>query len=223
MSLYQQAAAATAEKKTTAKKAKKSTTWLVGESESDKKVANSVSELNELNAKKKAIDAKMSVHKTNVLMHARSSFFSSYADMGVFPETPMLVQNEKGQKCTFVVQDRSAQYQCKQEQLETLIQILGEDAARGMVAEETTFAFQRSAMMNEATQAVIEKHLSAAIAELTEAGAIEGFEDVLDVSQKSAFKPGTLQRLSVICGNDTVKMKQVMDAMGSSAVNYIKV
>lgn len=222
MSLFQQAAAATAEKATVKKAAKKSTTWLVGSSEKDLKIAKSVAELCQLNAKKKAIDAKMAVHKTAVLGHARSSFFSTYAENGVFPETPMLVQNEDGQKVTFVVQDRSSQYAVKPEQLLALSQLLGGDAANELVAQEVTFAFQRSAMMNPEVQSVIEKHLEAAINELAEAGKIDGIEDVLDVEQKTAFKPGTLQRLSIICGNDTTKMRQVVDAMGSAAVQYIK-
>ncbi len=222
MSLFAQAAEATKKKSTGPKKSKKSTTWMVGGGESSEKVAKSVDELVQLAADRKAIEAKEKVHKANVLKHARGCFFESYASDSVFPETPMLVQNQDGKKVTFVVQDRSSQYQCKQEQLEALIQILGEDAARDMVAEEVKFGFQRDAMANPEVQGILEKHLGAAIAELQEAGTIESFEDVLDVENRTAFKPGTLQRLALICGADAVKMRQVMDAMGSSAVNYIK-
>jgi len=168
-------------------------------------------------------NARALLHRHPVIKHAKAEFFSTYADNGVFPETPMLVQNQDGEKCTFVVQDRSSQYQCKQEQLEQLILLLGEDAARNMVAEEIRFGFQREAMINPKIQSVLERHLNSAIEELTEAGVIEGFQDVLEVEQKTAFKPGTLQRLSQICGADSTKMRQVMDAMGSSAVQYIKV
>jgi hypothetical protein len=224
MSLFQKAAEASSKKSSkTASKSKKSTTWLVGAAESDRNVSKAVKVLNELNADKKAIDAKMKVHKTIVQKHARGQFFDTFAANGVFPETPMLVQNEDGEKVTFVVQDRSSQYRCKQEQLEMLIELLGPDAARGMVIEETTFSFHREALVRPEVKSVIEKHLEAAISELMGEGHIESFEDVLDVEQKTAFKPGTLQRLAAICGNDSVKMRRTFEALGSSATNFIKV
>jgi hypothetical protein len=221
MSLFAQAKEAKAIKSKAPKSKKKSTTWMVGSGESEAKVAKAVSELKSLNAEKKAIDAKMKVHNTVVKTHARSEFFETFAANGVFPETPMKVQNDEGEAVTFVVQDRSTQYEAKAEQLGALEQILGEDGARDMIGEETRFSFQRDAMMNPDVMAILEQHLEAAIAQLTEAGLIEGFEDVLDVNTRTAFKPGTLQRLALICGKDAVKMRQVMDAMGSSAPNYV--
>ena len=224
MSLFTKAKEANSAKQSSSvKKPKKSTTWIVGDGESQSKVSKAVGELRKLNAEKKAVDAKMEVFKTVCKTYAREQFFSTYADNGVYPETPMKVQNSEGESVTYVVQDRSTQYPAKPEQVEMLQRILGEDGASEMVGTETTFAFQRSAMMNPELMPILERHLEAAIAEASESGLIEGFEDVLEVTERTAFKPGTLQRLAMICGSDSVKMRQVMDAMSSAAPNYILV
>ena len=45
----------------------------------------------------------MSVHKTVLLNFAQESFFTQYADTGVFPETPMKVQNSNGENVSLDV------------------------------------------------------------------------------------------------------------------------
>lgn len=211
-------------KKTETKKPKskkKATTWVAGDPNGDK-VAGAVHEMVELTAQKKAIEAKMGAHKTIVLKFAHQRFFEAFADLGVFPETPMVVQNSDGEKVTYVVQDRSAQYGVKDEQMEALISLLGQDAAENLVAEETTFKFAREPMMRPEVQEILEKHLESAITEMHESGALNEDEDLLDVDVRKAFKPGTLQRIAQICGRDTNRMAQFIDIMGSSAVRYVK-
>lgn len=207
----------------TTKAKKKSTVWSVGSDEKGEALAESVKTLVELNAKKKAIDAKMGVHKTAVNKHARAEFFNHLAQNGVMPETPMVVQNADGQKVTFVVQDRAHNTSVKPEVRDDLEDILGEDAVEGMIVEETRFAFQREAVLNPEILGVIEKHLESAVGELVEAGLIEDVEDLVDIEQVSAFRPGILAQLPQICGKDSTKIQETFDALGSATVSYVKV
>jgi len=219
--LFAKAQAKTETKATTKKK---STTWLVGDHGTDK-VANSVHALIELSGQAKAVEAKMSVHKTIVKDFAEKSYVRDYATVGVSPETPMVVQNQDGEKVTFVVQDRSSQYNVKNDQQEALIALLGEDAAAELLYTETSFGFSREILALPGVMEVIEKALENAIKKLIDNNVItpEQAEELLDVKSKTAFKPGTLDRLSIICGKDTTRIEQFLEIMGSSATRYVKV
>lgn len=213
-------------KKSEEPKKAKGVAWLAGDPAGDT-VAKSVKELVRLSAEAKAVEAKMGIHKTVVKKFAEERYISSYAEAGVGPETPMYVQNADGEKVTYVVQDRSGQYGVKDEQKEALAQLLGPDAVEGLLFDEVSFGFNRMIMLIPGVQEVIEKALEGAIkklttgpkAILTEAQA----EALLDVDQKTAFKPGTLDRLAVIVGQDTGRIKQFLEIMGSSATRYVKV
>jgi hypothetical protein len=211
------------EKTTSKAKPKKATTWVVGDKASEK-VAEAVAQMCSLSADAKAIAAKMKVHKAVVLPYAEGQFFSSYADIGVFPETPMVVQNGDGQKVTFVVQDRSQQYGVKDDQVEELVELLGEDAVEDLLYEETTIAFSREILAIEGVSEVIEAALERAINKMLKEGILDEEQagELIDPVEKRTFKPGTLQRLAVICGKDTTKMEEFVDAMGSSCTRYIK-
>jgi hypothetical protein len=221
MSLFANAAAAKKEVKKVKTPKKKATIWSVGDKDGDK-IAKAVGDLVDLNAQKKAVEAKMDIPKRMIAKHAEDCYVEAYADLGVPPETPMQVQNQDGAKVTYVVQDRSSQYGVKDEQVEALTQILGEDGAQDLLCSETTFAFQRSATTNPEIMGVIEKHLGNAVEELVEAGLVEGILDVIDPKEKMAFKPGTMDRLGMICGKNTSKIRKVLQALGSAAVRYIK-
>jgi hypothetical protein len=205
------------------KKVKKETIWNVGNPDEDK-VAASVHNLAELNAQKKTIDAKMKVHKTVVLSHAQSTFYEQYADLGVFPETPMKLQNRDGESVTFVVQERN-QYPVKDESVAALRQLLGEDGAAELVYEEQIFGFDRSILAKDGVMEILGKHLEAAEAELAETGTLTEEENanLLDCDVKRSYRPGVLQRLALIAGKNSSKMRQVCEALGSGCVQYVKV
>jgi hypothetical protein len=205
-----------------AAKPKKSTLWMAGATDQGKAVADALHHLTELDAQRKAIEAKMGIHKSIVSKFANENFVRDYADTSVFPETPMVVQNGDGEKVTFVVQDRSGQSAVKDEQKEALTQILGEDRALDLLVEETTFSFTREVLLKEGVMPILEKHLEAAIKDLTKKGLISEDEQLLDVEQAAHFRPGTIERLGLICGKDSVKMREVIEAMGSACVRYIK-
>lgn len=202
---------------------KKGVAWLVGDPMGDQ-VAKSVKELVRLDAEAKAIEAKMGVHKTVVKKYAEDRYVGDYAENGVSPDTPMYVQNGDGEKVTYVVQDRSGQYGVKPEQIDALNQLLGPDAAAGLLFEESRFSFNRLVMAIPGVQAAVEKALESAIEEMVGSGVLsqQQSEELLDVDQKTAFKPGTLDRLAVIVGRDTGRIKQFLEIMGSSATRYVR-
>jgi hypothetical protein len=224
MALFQKAVAKQESAKASAPK-KKSTVWLV---EKDSAESEAVSQLVELTGQSKAIEARMGVFKSAVKSFGEESYVRDFAFTGVSPETPMVVQNEKGEKVTFVVQDRSAQYDVKLEQQEALASLLGEDRAKELLFTEVTFGFNRDVLALPGVQEVIEAALERAVKKLMDDSAgkplltPEQAELLLDVKQKTAFKPGTLERLSLICGKDVVKIQGMLEIMGSSATRYVK-
>lgn len=223
MGLFAKAAGATKVEKT---KPRKSTTWVVGSSPEELAVGAAVHQLKELTAQAKAIDAKMELHKTVVKKHAERNFIKDYAELGVPPETPMEVQNADGEKCTYVVQDRSGQIALKADQVELLSEMLGEDAAKSLIFEETSFSLNRTVLAVPGVMPVIEKALESAIAELTKGKKPVLSEEVagelISASTKTALKPGVLDRVAEICGRDTTRMKQFLDAVGSICTRYVR-
>lgn len=220
-------AASSAPKTTT-----KQTMWLVGDTANDesKRVGAAVTALIALDREMDTLTAKANVHKAVVKRHADRSFVTDFAGAGVLPETPMVVQNDQGEKVTFVVQDRSSQYQVKADQIAALGDLLGADATTTLLYEETTFAFNRDIMAVPGVAEIVEKALETAVKKLTaerEGGKPILSEEhaalLLDAKTKTAFRPGTVERLPQICGRDTVKLTQMLEIMGSSCTRYVKV
>ncbi len=202
---------------------KKATTWVVGGHDTQD-VSEAVSELVKLEADAKAIEARMLLHKTVVKNYCEGRFVQDFASLGALPDTPMNVQNPDGHKVTYVVQDRSSQYKVKDDQIDALNQLLGEDAAAGLTYEEVALSFSRDLLAIPEVFEAIDKALDAAASKLVSKGIItEDEKDCLVVpDQKVSFRPHTLERLAEICGRDTVKMKQFLDIMGSSATRYVR-
>ena len=220
MSLFA-AAAEKVEKKPA--KAKKNTTWIVGDPEGDA-VAKAVHNLIELTAQGDAIAAKKRMAATIVLKVAKENHVRDFASLGVPPDTPMCVQNTDGEKVTFIVQDRSGQYAAKPEQVEIIAQLLGEDVASDLTYTETKLGFDRTILAIPGVSAAIEKSLQTAINKLvkTEKLTADQAGELIVASQKTAFKPGTLDRAASLCGQDVTRLAGMLNALGSSCVRYIK-
>jgi len=221
MSVFAKAAAAKKSVKAESGSKKKQTVWGVTDSS---KISAAVHELNVLAAQRKAIEAKQDVYKTQVLAFAKDRFYEDYAGNGMFPETPMRVQNHDGEAVTFVVQERN-QYGVKDESVDALTQILGEDAVKELLWEETVFGFNRDVLALDGVMDILGKHIESAIGELVESGVLDEEKAgvLLDAEVKRSFRPGVLQRLALIAGRNSSKMRAVCDAMGSSVVQYVKV
>lgn len=202
---------------------KKATTWVVG-GHGTEDVSKAVEELVHLEAQSKAIEAKMMLSKNVVKNFCEAKFVEDFASLGALPDTPMNVQNPEGLKVTYVVQDRSSQYKVKEDQLEALDQLFGADAAANLTFEEYTLSFNRVLLSIPEVYAAVDKALEKAVSKLVAEGVIQESEagELVQADKKTAFRPHTLERLSEICGRDTVKMKQFLDVMGSSATRYVK-
>jgi hypothetical protein len=198
---------------------KKSTVWMA-----DHNLSKVVHELTVLNAAKKSADAKIEVLKASVKKFAYANFVRDYVNRGSAPDSPMLVQNEDGEKLTFVAQDRGSQYDVKQEQKDALVDLLGEDAVEDILYVETTYNFNRELLCKPGVQDIVEKHLMAAIGELVETGTLSEAESesILDVKNKTSFKPGVFDRLTSICGRDVGRLTQFLDIASSSFTRYVK-
>lgn len=222
MSLFAAATEKTAKAKTA--KPKKNTIWVVGTSEEDLKVGIAVKTLVELSADEKALKAKMALQKAIVLKVAKKNHVRDFCDLGVQPDTPMKVQNADGLAVSYIVQDRSGQYAAKPEQIEVMVQLLGEDAAANLTYTETSLGFDRVILAIPGVSEAIEKSLMSAIKKMIKAEVLTGeqADELIVAKSKTAFKPGTLDRAALLCGNDTTKMSQFLDALSSSCTRYIK-
>lgn len=216
-------AKAAAKKESAPKAAKKSTTWAVGDPQGDK-VGLSVKELVRISGEMKALEAKKSLHSQVVSKHANASFIRDFAEAGVMPETPMKVVNADGDSVTFVVQDRGSQYALKDEQVEALEAVLGEDVVAGLVYDETTIQFNRSVMAVPGVSEALEAALEKAISGLVKKGVLDAdaADELVEAKVKRALKPGTLDRAASLVGNDQTRLAAFIDAMGSGCTKYIK-
>ncbi len=203
------------------KSAKKSTVWLVP---ADSKEGVAVKELTKLTREAKTIEAKMGVFKGTLKTYGEDKYVGDYVRDGVSPETPTVIQTPDGDKVTFVIQDRGGQYGVKEDQKEALADLLGADVAKDMLYEETSFGFNRDVLAMPGVMEIVEKALESATKKLVNEGVLteEQVEGLLDVSVKTAFKPGTLDRLVMLAGKDTNKVSQLLGIMGSSATRYVK-
>jgi hypothetical protein len=196
--------------------------WQVGEAQSG--LGKIVTDYVKVEQDIKALETKANVLKGQLKAEGSSRFVQDYAALGAHPETPMRLMNDAGESATFVVQDRGSQYGLKEDQITQLIQLLGEDAARGQIYEETTFSFNRDVLAVPGVLEEIAKALEVAQRSLVEAGTLKDdqAELLLDAKQKTAFKPGVLQRLGMICGQDVVRMERFLEIAGSSVTQYVK-
>jgi hypothetical protein len=213
-----------AAKKVESPKAKaKGVTWTAGDPNGDA-VAKAVKELVRLSASAKALDAQMGLHKNVVKKYADDRFVRQYAESGVIPDTPMTVVNNDGEKVTYVVQDRSAQYNVSDEQKEALTQLLGADSVESLLYEEMKFSFNRDILALPGVMDAVGSALESVGAALVAAGTLtqDQAESLLDSGKKVAFRPGTLDRVAHICGRDQTRIRTFLEIMGSSATRYVK-
>jgi hypothetical protein len=229
--LFTKATEKAAEKKPAAKRAK-GTAWEVGQTTEGMAVCTAVEELVKLDAKKKELDAQMKVRKGVVHRFAAAQHIADFAENGLPPDTPMKVMTAKGETVTFVVQDRSGQYKVSAEQEGALADLLGEDAAQSLLYTETSIGFERSILAKEGVGEAVEAALESAIAGLVEAGTLSEDQagELIQASQKTSFKPGTMDRMAEICGQGATtseekenRMTQFADIAGSSCTRYVKV
>lgn len=204
---------------------KKGVNWVCGASEQEKQVAESLTQIREISAEMKALDAKMGIHKDRVKAYGNQKFINEFASQGVLPDSPMKVVGSDGSSVTFVVQDRSSQYRVSDEQVEMLNVVVGSDVAESILYEETTFGFNRDILSIPGVSEVVEKALEAVAKKLVSSQVLTGEQAdmLIEADTKRAFKPGTLERAVLLTGDNKQNLSMFLDAMGSSCVRYVKV
>lgn len=219
-------AAAKQTKPTTPKR--KQTVWLTSDARDNGALGRAVHELVNSEAQKKALEAKCKIFKGVIGKFAEHNLVGNYADTGVPPETPLVVQNDDGEKVTYVVQDRSGQYAVKDDQREALEGLLGKERTEDLLYTETNFGFSRLIMSLPGVMEVVEEALEKAIKRLTDDRngkpilTEEQAGELLDVTQKVSLRPGIVERLAIVCGRDPVRIKQFLDIVGSHITRYVK-
>lgn len=200
---------------------KKGTKWVTGDPDGDA-VAKAIHEMVKIAAEEKALKGKKSMHETILKKEALRRFIEHIAEVGVSPDTPMHLMNTDGEKVSYIVQDRSGQYKVKPEQKEALEQILGAEATEDLLYEQISFSFNREAMMKPGVAEAVEKALEAVDKKLRASGKLSDEDVLVDADVKEAFKPGTIDRVGIICGSDTTKIRNFLEAAGPNCTRYIK-
>lgn len=184
-----------------------------------------VSDLVKLADEAKTIDGRMVMHKTRLKDFGERQIVAACVAEGKLPESTMLIRNADGLDVTFVLQDRSSQYGVKDDQVEALELFQTDPDAGELIGEETTFKFNREIMALPGVMQAVEKALEAAVKSLVKSNVITlgEAEDLIEADTKRAFRPGTLDRITEICGRDPGRLAAFLKIMGSSATRFIKV
>lgn len=203
---------------------KKATTWTVGTDPQQAQLEEAIHQLVTLKGEEKRIEAKMSPYKSLLKRYCEENFVRDFATSGYFPETPMQLVNQAGEKVTYVVQDRTETTAIKEDQVELVRDLLGEDGAARVLCNRTTFNLNPILMGDERVAAVVDKHLTAAVEELvgTEVLKPETADELVEARRFQGFKPGLVERLTEFCGRNTALLQGVLEAMGSACIRYVK-
>jgi hypothetical protein len=141
----------------------------------------------------------------------------------------MKLVNAKGESVTFVVQDRSSGFEIKDDMYEDLGGLLGEGALEQVVVDQTTFGFDPIVMLaptpnGRTVQEVVGDRLGGMLEDMVERGELSRgqADSLLAVKTFRTFRPGFLQLLPAIVGKSVKKFSEVVDAVGSAIVQYVK-
>lgn len=164
--------------------------------------------------------------------HAEEAWCALYAGEGVQPETPVVIQNHKGESLTFVVQDKCGQNAVNKDQIELLGILLGEEVAASLIETKEAYGFNPDTLEQvavgdkangkETVQAVIFKIVSDTIGRSTKLSDDQKAKIFTHVS-KTYVKKNTLPRLAELCGSNVGKIQGFLQAAGSAIVRYLKV
>ena len=220
VNLFKKAAKAAAPTET---KKKKQTSWVVNGDGNDelKEIEECISTINEVAIEMSTLENRSKLAKGKVAAHAERQFVNAIAATGILPETPMVVSNKTGQSVTYVVQNRSAEV--GQEQIDMLIDLLGEDAANQWLHRHDIFGFDPEVLTDEIFGPVTDA-ISEALTKLVDKGTITEDQMNAMISLKSSvkFKPNIVSRLGEVCGRDSKKIATMLKILGSTAPRYIK-
>lgn len=216
----------------------KETVWAISPVISDtptrEQLNTAVSELIRLQAERKQLETEESIHKGALRSFAEERYVDHLATVGVEPESPLKIINDKMQSVTFVVQDRGHLCKVTDEQIAALADLLGEDAVNDLLHEGGEFKFDTGVMGMTAppapdgaprtVQDVVAEALTDMLADLAESGKLtpEQADSLISFSAERRFKPKVLSYAVSVCGRNRGKLAQFLDVLGPAVTRYVK-
>jgi len=215
------------------KRVSKGTAWKVTDPAQVAQVDDAINGFVALDREIKAIGGRQKPLKTFLASFCEDLFIRDFARLSILPETPMNLFSSKGEKLTYVVQDRSSASKVGDDQIDAIKNEFGEEVLAKLVGEVTTFGFNQVLMQDERVSSVVEKHLMAAIEELTSPSGkgksaepavltADQAEQLIEADKKVTFFPGSVARLPSIVGSNVASLKAALEIMGGACVRYPK-
>jgi len=175
----------------------------------------------------KAAKNKAGACKGTLKPWAETQWVELMSKLGVLPDTPITVVNHKGESVTFIVTDKSKQYDLDDDQVNALIEIMGEEGISKVVVDRTVFSFDPTIMSETAANG--EESVTDVVAELV-SEAIHGTdrltdeqkESLLSAESKTWLRPDVVQRIPELVGQDPGRIGRFLAACGSAVTRYIK-
>ena len=123
----------------------------------DQEVAEAIDEFVSADGREKTAKAEKGMAKSTALPHCLTNFLETFAKAGRCPEksikfrTPEIKDGEgkvikKASQVTLVIQDRGEQYVVSDEQMQTLIALVGEETTDEIVKHDMTFEFNNDVL-----------------------------------------------------------------------------
>lgn len=155
---------------------------------------------------------------------AMEKFWAAFAAADEKPETMKFQSHDKKALVTFVVQDRGGVKDVSDEQRETLEAVLGVEKTESILEETETYSFDSEIMNVEGVMDVLGPAVGKATEKLVKDGVLteEQAAGLLQYSQRTVVKKGTLNKLSKLCDGDPQTMEQAAQALGSNVTAYLK-
>jgi len=210
---------------------KKETQWRVGAGEQERAIAEAISAMIEIAGQRKALETREGLFKGRLKAYAEELYVRDFAAVGVEPERPMNLVNDKGESVTFVVQDRSQGYKVSDETVDALTDLLGPGAVAELLYESVEFGFDAAVMAGPAMDGsgrLVQDVMGEELGKLLERLQLEGVlseaqvDGLLAAKQVRTYRPGVMQRLPEICGRSVSRISDFLAAVGGACVRYIK-
>jgi hypothetical protein len=198
---------------------KKTTVFLTPE---DPAVLQAVDDFAAAKTKIKDAEADKEVAKSVLAPVYVDFFFEHFASFGSPPDKVQI----KGNTSTLdlIVQDRSGQHAVKDEMVDAIKTVVGEEALANLIVESTTFKFDPVLVGKPGVTAILEKHLEKMLDELKKTKALSDTElnVFIQADTKRVVRPDTLESFPDLCGKDKTQMVMLAEAIGSNIVMYPK-
>lgn len=197
---------------------------LTGESA---KLHKAVTDLIKGAAEYSAAKNKMNVAKGTLGRFAHPEISRRIAGTGTVPPGPIKFVDHKGQQVTYVIQDKSGQYPLKDDQIEELRELLGDEKADEVMETQEVYAFDNKVMDEpledgEGTVSdVIFEIVSRAISRNTRL-TDDQKERLIRQDEKTKLIPRFPETAAMHCGKDAARIEDAFDILSSQVVRYLK-